>query len=99
MKKKLAVQGSGGCCPKWELKDRPRLSSIQARGLASVFKVLAKDACLRLPHALVRAGEIQVTDLASSMGASSLFGNKVCAQGKKSVREAGAGVSVEVLDE
>jgi DNA-binding transcriptional ArsR family regulator len=50
------------------LKDRPLLTPIQAGGLASVFKVLANDTRLRLLHALVRAEEIRVTDLAASIG-------------------------------
>ena len=44
------------------------MSPIQAGGLASVFKVLANDTRLRLLHALVRADELCVTDLASSLG-------------------------------
>jgi DNA-binding transcriptional ArsR family regulator len=43
------------------------LSPIQAGGLAAVFKVLANDTRLRLLHALVRAGELCVTDLAASV--------------------------------
>ncbi len=50
------------------LKDRPLLSPIQAGGLAAAFKVLANDTRLRLLHALVRADELCVTDLASSVG-------------------------------
>ena len=44
------------------------LSPIQAGGLAAVFKVLANDTRLRLLHALVRADELCVTDLADSVG-------------------------------
>ncbi len=56
-------------CPlKPALKERPLLTPIQAGGLASVFKVLANDTRLRLLHAVVRAGEICVTDLADSLG-------------------------------
>ena len=47
---------------------RPLLSPIQAGGLAAVFKVLANDTRLRLLHALVRADELCVTDLATSVG-------------------------------
>src|SRR5436305_8311605 len=50
------------------LRDRPLLTPIQAGGLAPVFKVLANDTRLRLLHALVRAGELCVTDLAASVG-------------------------------
>lgn len=56
------------CQPGTVLKDRPLLSTIQAGGLAAVFKVLANDTRLRLLHALVRADELCVTDLAASLG-------------------------------
>ena len=60
---------SDPCCPpKPALKDRPLLSPIQAGGLAAVFKVLANDTRLRLLHALVRADELCVTDLAAAVG-------------------------------
>ncbi len=68
MKSKLAKNADGGCCPKPDLKDRPLLSILQAGGLADVFKVLANDTRLRLLHALVRADELGVTDLAASVG-------------------------------
>ncbi len=44
------------------------LSPIQAGGLAAVFKVLGNDTRLRLLHALIRAEELCVTDLAASVG-------------------------------
>jgi ArsR family transcriptional regulator, lead/cadmium/zinc/bismuth-responsive transcriptional repressor len=56
------------CRTKPSLKDRPLLTPIQAGGLAAVFKVLANDTRLRLLHALVRADELCVTDLAASLG-------------------------------
>jgi len=56
------------CCDKPNLKDRLLLSPIEAGGLAAVFKVLANDTRLRLLHALVRADELCVTDLAASVG-------------------------------
>jgi DNA-binding transcriptional ArsR family regulator len=57
------------CCPpKPALKERPLLSPIQAGGLAEVFKVLANDTRLRLLHAIVRANEVCVTDLAAAVG-------------------------------
>jgi ArsR family transcriptional regulator, lead/cadmium/zinc/bismuth-responsive transcriptional repressor len=67
MKIKHAV-AEENCCPKPSLKERPLLSPIQAGGLAAVFKVLANDTRLRLLHALVRANELCVTDLAASLG-------------------------------
>ena len=50
------------------LTSRPPMTPIQAGGLAAVFKVLANDTRLRLLHALVRAGELGVTDLAATLG-------------------------------
>ena len=55
------------CTPKPALKERPLLTPIQAGGLAAVFKVLANDTRLRLLHALVRADEMCVTDLAAAV--------------------------------
>ncbi len=57
-----------GCCAQPSLKDRSLMTPIQAGGLAAVFKVLANDTRLRLLHALVRAGEMCVTDLADAVG-------------------------------
>ena len=68
MKTKTATNTDAGCCIKPALKERPLLSPIQAGGLAAVFKVLANDTRLRLLHALVRAEELCVTDLAASLG-------------------------------
>jgi DNA-binding transcriptional ArsR family regulator len=61
-------KNSSACCKQIALKDRPLLSPIQAGGLAAVFKVLANDTRLRLLHALVRADELCVSDLANSLG-------------------------------
>ena len=68
MKLNPAKQADDGCCARPSLKDRPLLSPIQAGGLAAVFKVLGNDTRLRLLHALVRADELCVTDLAASLG-------------------------------
>lgn len=68
MRTKTLKQVNDDCCSKPALKDRPLLSPIQAGGLAAVFKVLANDTRLRLLHALVRADELCVTDLAASVG-------------------------------
>ena len=54
--------------PRPSLPQRPLLTPIQAGGLAAVFKVLANDTRLRLLHALVRTGELCVTDLAGALG-------------------------------
>src|SRR3954453_8283695 len=68
MKTRPEKRADAGCCAKPSLKDRPLLSPMQAGGLAAVFKVLANDTRLRLLHALVRADELCVTDLAASVG-------------------------------
>lgn len=68
MKMKTLKNADASCCTKPALKERPLLSPIQAGGLAAVFKVLANDTRLRLLHALVRADELCVTELAASVG-------------------------------
>jgi len=50
------------------LADRPLIIPAQAEQLAGLFKVLANDSRLRLLHALERAGELCVTDLADTVG-------------------------------
>ena len=60
-------RSADACVTPQSLKKRPLLSPIQAGGLAAVFKVLANDTRLRLLHALVRADELCVTDLAGSI--------------------------------
>jgi ArsR family transcriptional regulator, lead/cadmium/zinc/bismuth-responsive transcriptional repressor len=67
----MAMKASGikdSCSARPTLKERPLLTPIQAGGLAAVFKVLANDTRLRLLHAVVRAEELCVTDLATSLG-------------------------------
>ncbi len=54
--------------PKPALHHRPLLTPDQASALARVFKILANDTRLRLLHALVRAGELCVGDLAAAVG-------------------------------
>ena len=50
------------------LEERPLLAPVEAGRLAGTFKVLANDHRLRLLHALARAGELCVTDLADAVG-------------------------------
>lgn len=57
------------CCPtKPDLAQRPLLNPGQATALMALFKVLANDTRLRLLHALVRSGELCVTELAKAVG-------------------------------
>jgi ArsR family transcriptional regulator, lead/cadmium/zinc/bismuth-responsive transcriptional repressor len=67
MRTKVAKKSETSCCARTNLKDRPLLSPNQADGVAAVFKVLANDTRLRLLHALVRADELCVTDLAAAV--------------------------------
>ena len=50
------------------LAERPLLCPDTAAELMGLFKVLANDTRLRLLHALARAGEMKVTDLAAAVG-------------------------------
>jgi ArsR family transcriptional regulator, lead/cadmium/zinc/bismuth-responsive transcriptional repressor len=50
------------------LAERPLIDEAQAHELVSLFKVLASDSRLRLLHALERAEELCVTDLAAEVG-------------------------------
>ncbi len=49
------------------LGARPLLSTLDAEELVRLFKMLASDTRLRLLHALERAGELCVTDLAAEL--------------------------------
>jgi DNA-binding transcriptional ArsR family regulator len=50
------------------VEERPLLTADQATALARLFKVFSNDTRLRLLHALVREGELCVTDLAQVVG-------------------------------
>ena len=56
------------CPPKPSLRERPLLAPSQTSRLMALFKVLASDTRLRLLHALVRADELSVSDLARALG-------------------------------
>lgn len=56
------------CAPKPALHERPLITPEQAGALSSLFKVLANDTRLRLLHALTRAGELCVGELAVAVG-------------------------------
>ncbi len=50
------------------IQERPLLTPDQATEVVALFQVLANDSRLRLLHALVRADELCVTDLAAAVG-------------------------------
>jgi ArsR family transcriptional regulator, lead/cadmium/zinc/bismuth-responsive transcriptional repressor len=58
------------CRPKPALGERPLLNPEQAAGLTTIFKILANETRLRILHALVRAGELRVSELADLVGMS-----------------------------
>lgn len=52
------------------LNERPLIDDPTASALEGLFKVLANDNRLRLLHALERAGELPVSELADQVGMS-----------------------------
>lgn len=62
---------AAACDPaKPALAERPLLGPEQTAELQGLFKVLASDSRLRLLHALARAGELCVSDLAAAVAMS-----------------------------
>jgi len=58
------------CQPKLALGERPLLTLEQAVDLTGIFKVLANENRLRILHALARAKELRVSELADVVGMS-----------------------------
>jgi DNA-binding transcriptional ArsR family regulator len=56
------------CLPKPSLGERELLTSKQAGELMAIFKTLANDTRLRMLHALVRAGEMCVSEMSDLLG-------------------------------
>ncbi len=67
MNKKAGYAVSKECPPKPDLAVRPLISIEQALDLAAIFKMLANDTRLRLLHALVREGELCVSELSEAI--------------------------------
>jgi DNA-binding transcriptional ArsR family regulator len=53
------------CLNQPKLSETPLISSEEAAELSALFKIFANDNRLRLLHAMARAGEIRVLDLAA----------------------------------
>lgn len=66
--KRVMKQSCKACPPKPELTTRPLLSLRQAQILESTFKMLANTTRLRMLHALIRAGDLCVGELADKLG-------------------------------
>lgn len=91
------------CCPpKPRIAERPLLGPDQALALGEVFKILANDTRLRLLHALIRAGELCVTDLAEALGMSpqavSNQLQRLSGRGILGVRRSGTSLFYRVVD-
>jgi len=91
------------CCPpKPRIAERPLLAPDQALALGEVFKILANDTRLRLLHALIRAGELCVTDLAEALGMSpQAISNqlqRLSGRGILGVRRSGTSLFYRVVD-
>ena len=56
-----------GCPPKPPIESRGLISFKQAKSLESTFKILANSTRLRMLHALARAGELCVGELAEQL--------------------------------
>lgn len=93
---------SSCCPPKPRIADRPLLDPALAQALGEVFKVLANDTRLRLLHALIRAGELCVTDLAGALGMSpqavSNQLQRLSGRGILGVRRSGTSLYYRVVD-
>lgn len=64
----MAVASVTTTCALAELAQRDLLGHDAAARLARTFQVLGNDTRLRLLHALARAGELSVGDLADAIG-------------------------------
>ncbi len=65
----MLCENVGDCCSeKPSIEARPLLSSKESAGLEGLFKVLGNQTRLKMLHAMIRAGEICVTDLAATLG-------------------------------
>lgn len=58
---------AGGCPPKPAMERRPLIGLDEANSIQRTFQVLADATRLRLLHALVRAGEMCVSELARAV--------------------------------
>jgi ArsR family transcriptional regulator, lead/cadmium/zinc/bismuth-responsive transcriptional repressor len=65
----MLCENSTDCCSeKPSIESRPLLSLQQSAGLEGLFKVLGNQTRLRMLHAMIRAGEMCVSDLAAELG-------------------------------
>jgi len=65
---KMLCENNDCCSEKPSIETRPLLSPKQSAGLEGLFKVLGNQTRLKMLHAMIRAGEMCVTDLADTLG-------------------------------
>lgn len=64
----MLCENSTDCCSeKPSIENRPLISLKESAGLEGLFKVLGNQTRIRMLHALIRAGEMCVTDLANAL--------------------------------
>ena len=84
------------------IHERPLLSADQALALSRLFKVFSNDLRLRLLHALVREGELYVSELAEAVGmkpqAVSNQLQRLVDRGILSAKREGTNVCYSILD-
>jgi len=66
----IPITEQQSCRPKPSLAERPLLTPEQTADLTAIFKVLANDHRLRILHALLKAEELRVGQLADEVGMS-----------------------------
>lgn len=62
------IPSTQACRPKPSLPERDLIALHEADRLGSIFKMLAHPTRLRLIHALIREGDVHVSDLAEEVG-------------------------------
>jgi ArsR family transcriptional regulator, lead/cadmium/zinc/bismuth-responsive transcriptional repressor len=67
MNSPVATTSQDICLSQPKLCERPLISPEEAMKLSALFKIFSNDNRLRLFHALARAGEIRVIDLAVAL--------------------------------
>lgn len=55
------------CAPKLSLEERPLLSISQAEDVSALFSVLANETRLKILHAVAKADELCVSDIAKQL--------------------------------
>ena len=102
METKVTLSELTSCPPKPALSQRRLLSTVQARNVTAVFKVLAHPTRARLLHALVKKEELGVNELCAVIGmkpqAVSNQLQRLAAQGIVAARRQGSQILYRLVD-